>query len=1059
MLTSSVLISIAVLIQLAQGAIRDEVKALAGKEVLLPCAINKAICGDFHSIKWYKENRRVFVYSPVASFSKAEGELLERGQLDLDDNISHLKISPLQTTDEGEYKCEITFLDISKNCPVVQLVKLTTLAEPKYINVTLSDGRGGGETVSNNVVGPFNEGTEVVLVCESGGGKPIPQVSWYNGEQPLAGKASSFEDADRTGTGRSEVRLTVGRNDLSARLECRSTNEAVADPLSATVQLDVNLRPFATEITGAETPVEEGSAVSLLCRTNGSRPAAVLTWYNGSNPFSVQPTGQVALQDDDTYETQSRLSFIATRFEHNEKIFCEANNEVLEFYEEEPQRAEARLEVLYPPVVDIPETNITTNATSEVIIQCKYESNPTQLTQVRWYRNGDYLDVSDKSRFDGATLDQPSLVIKSAGEPDIGSYSCVLENQVGTGEAENIAHLDVYFKPEVTLRMEPQSPISELDRRNVTLFCDVLSGNPSTLTGVRWYMDGDLLKELPQCDYTAEDEDDYLCDVDPDKLLLEHVSRLFHGNFSCVGINEAGWSQMSPGLELEVLYPPGNATISKDTDVVVKGESITLTCDVPDMGRPSAEEFVWTRGGHVVNHVTSFNWTISPVTLEMEANISCVAVNAVSQGVEDSIAIEVFAPPTFIARLPPYTGSIADADNVSLICQVESSPTREIQWFKDGIPIRGNTDQFTIHSLENPPNYSTNDFESVTSTLIWNLENWPSGRLDRNRDNSNYSCQSLSNEVGGGVSSTTYFRVEYQPENLYISDERVDVVENELPEKVLCTAEAYPKASFMWRYNDEVIQTHNLLHFGSPITREQAGEYVCEAQNRHGTTQIATVLNVLYKPECTIRQSKGDDEILLTCEADANPDTVSFFWKKGNASFSGPVSDEGLHSTAHIELLQESFGTYYCYVNNTIGQGIPCEIDIQGIGILKSVTDFDIIIIVAVCAAVLVALLILVAIIIIICRKKRTNDKYANKSSPDSGHPDDLLPPTADKAFYENLPFHGLKKPPPQVLLAGLDNMDYADAELKNGPTKGQSQNNANQSEKEKKTTGGSRRI
>jgi len=64
-----------------------------------------------------------------------------------------------------------------------------------------------------------------------------------------------------------------------------------------------------------------------------------------------------------------------------------------------------------------------------------------------------------------------------------------------------------------------------------------------------------------------------------------------------------------------------------------------------------------------------------------------------------------------------------------------------------------------------------------------------------------------------------------------------------------------------------------------------------------------------------------------------------------------------------------------------------------------------------------------------------------------------------DKAFYENLPFHGLKKPPPQVLLAGLDNMDYADAELKNGPAKGPTQSNGNQSEKEKKTTGGSRRV
>ena len=69
----------------------------------------------------------------------------------------------------------------------------------------------------------------------------------------------------------------------------------------------------------------------------------------------------------------------------------------------------------------------------------------TKLRNCR-YLNDNYLDVSDKSHFDGATLDQPSLVIKSAGEGDIGSYSCELENQVGTGRAENIAYLDVYCK-------------------------------------------------------------------------------------------------------------------------------------------------------------------------------------------------------------------------------------------------------------------------------------------------------------------------------------------------------------------------------------------------------------------------------------------------------------------------------------------------------------------------------------------------------------------------------------------------------------------------------------
>ena len=102
------------------------------------------------------------------------------------------------------------------------------------------------------------------------------------------------------------------------------------------------------------------------------------------------------------------------------------------------------------------------------------------------------------------------------------------------------------------------------------------------------------------------------------------------------------------------------------------------------------------------------------------------------------------------------------------------------------------------------------------------------------QDNTHYSCKSSGNSAGEGVSSATHFRVEYPPDNLGISKEVVTVVENKVPEKVLCTAEAYPEASFMWRFRDEVIQTQNLLNFGSAITREQAGVYKCEAQNRHG---------------------------------------------------------------------------------------------------------------------------------------------------------------------------------------------------------------------------------
>lgn len=111
------------------GATRNEVKSKAGVTVDLPCLINQEECGDFHSIKWYKENRRVYVYSPIANFARAEGELVERGQLIFEANnaTTRLQITDLKTSDEGEYKCEITFLDITKDCPVVQLIKLTTL--------------------------------------------------------------------------------------------------------------------------------------------------------------------------------------------------------------------------------------------------------------------------------------------------------------------------------------------------------------------------------------------------------------------------------------------------------------------------------------------------------------------------------------------------------------------------------------------------------------------------------------------------------------------------------------------------------------------------------------------------------------------------------------------------------------------------------------------------------------------------------------------------------------------------------------------------------------------
>ena len=45
------------------------------------------------------------------------------------------------------------------------------------------------------------------------------------------------------------------------------------------------------------------------------------------------------------------------------------------------------------------------------------------------------------------------------------------------------------------------------------------------------------------------------------------------------------------------------------------------------------------------------------------------------------------------------------------------------------------------------------------------------------------------------------------PENIEISDKLITVEEGSSSGKVLCTAEAYPEANYLWQFSDEVVAT------------------------------------------------------------------------------------------------------------------------------------------------------------------------------------------------------------------------------------------------------------
>ena len=88
-----------------------------------------------------------------------------------------------------------------------------------------------------------------------------------------------------------------------------------------------------------------------------------------------------------------------------------------------------------------------------IIIPAAFISLYIYITFIFWicilfsrYRNGQILDLTNRTKYDGATLEKQSLVIRSVHREDTGRYSCVLENRIGASESKSTTLLTVLCK-------------------------------------------------------------------------------------------------------------------------------------------------------------------------------------------------------------------------------------------------------------------------------------------------------------------------------------------------------------------------------------------------------------------------------------------------------------------------------------------------------------------------------------------------------------------------------------------------------------------------------------
>ncbi|XP_076339232.1 hemicentin-1-like isoform X2 [Tachypleus tridentatus] len=905
------------------------------------------------------------------------------------------------------------FLLLLTSCCWILMQGVKAKAKPSSPIIT----KDGNVLKSSRTIGPFIEGTTLSLECKSTGGKPAPEVTWWNGSESLPSRLSSTEDDLGISNVTSSTRFVISRGDLGTKLRCKVKNDAISKELVAWVEVDVHVKPSSLEIEGPSDPVVAGNTVLLTCTIEGAKPAGKATWYNQSKIVEPQPHSRSELMSDGTFKTVSQLEITVSRFDHLGTFYCKGTNPVIQQKGDVPLLKSTDLEVSYLPVVVAqPVGGLIVKETKEATFFCSFDANPSNITSVTWYKDGVELMNNEDQKLEVGGLEVPTLTIRNVSRTMRGLYHCSLRNSIGLGNATNAVDLNVLYPPSVEVIILPAS-VNEGDNKNVSLLCDIVDGNPQNLIRTRWYKNQELL------DVTTGRE-----------VVWQNIDRNFTANYSCEGENSAGWGDRSEPQELIVNYLPGPTAVIEQSPPAVKGNPATLKCTVEDMGRPPANAFHWEHSSQVLP-VTSQKLTIESMDINTIGDYTCSAVNAVGAGPAGKFYLSVQAPPAIIHYLPKMHGAPYDAKTISLFCRIECEPLCEVEWFKNEERLK---DSY-LYSIEKsivPGDKETGYFTSIISTLEWNMTAWPGGVLDHELDNANYTCASSENNAGPGVSTSSEFRVEYPPDNVTVSVEHLDILEGNVPGDINCSAISWPPSEYKWKFSGKIIGYSSQLSLNYSISRERAGTYECVASNRHGKAVANTVINVMYNPECTIYQ---DGETVIVCQAQANPNTVNFTWMKNNDTLDYSVEDTTRSVLELGDSRLEHFGKYYCIVNNSIGESVPCMLELTGVvgtaGWGPGFVDESLLIIVAVVAAIIVVFIIVVTIILMIVRrrthgsgspKKKTYDcdpVYQNANRKENGSP---VAETENKPMYENMTFHQ-KRPKGPFRPDISDDMLYAD--------------------------------
>ncbi|CAG7733914.1 unnamed protein product, partial [Allacma fusca] len=264
--------------------------------------------------------------------------------------------------------------------------------------------------------------------------KPLPQIEWRLGEEPIATNEVLFTTEPAVLAKKLKL-VQLRREHHGANLTCLTFNSNLTDPLSETLRLSLYLRPLTARITQRDRLVAN-QRHEIECISTGSRPQAMITWWMGSR----QLTDVTILDEEETMVgprlesdevenvTRSSLGLVPSIEDDGEKITCKAENPWVprSFVEDSWV-----LHVVYPPMAELRlGSALLQNGIKEgddVYFECHLKSNPP-TQKLYWMLNDRQLHHNVSA---GIILSNQSLVLQLVTRKSAGNYTCVASNPIG----------------------------------------------------------------------------------------------------------------------------------------------------------------------------------------------------------------------------------------------------------------------------------------------------------------------------------------------------------------------------------------------------------------------------------------------------------------------------------------------------------------------------------------------------------------------------------------------------------------------------------------------------